>query len=227
MTRSKRQKIIEIANQLVKCDYKCKGVINDKVLGIIPRGLIYEHEGRDSKRPGVIIIGINPGKSNQDERDFYQNNNQDYAACYKIWKDRNFQYHKKARELLTNLGFKGDIVWTDLAKCECDNRGRVPLQTLRVCIDHFLEKEIRAVGQNFTIIALGNIAFDFCALRFPKRLVIGLPHPTGAWALFNELRRDAKLNKLKYLKILNKCKAPGFHKAIKLSDWLEGDKNII
>ncbi len=227
MTGNKRQKIIEIANQLVKCDYKCKGVINDKARGIVPRGLIYEYEGRENKKPGVIIIGINPGKSKQDERDFYQNNNQGHDSCYKIWKDHNFQYHKKTREILTELGFKGDIVWTDLAKCECNNRKGVPLQTLRVCIDHFLEKEIRVIGRNFTIIALGNTAFNFCALRFPKRLVIGLPHPTGAWALFNKLRRDVKLNKLKYLKILKKCKAPGFYEAIKLSDWPKGDKNII
>lgn len=55
----------------------------------------------------------------------------------------NRSYFKRTRDLITLLGFDGNILWTDLAKCEClGKNGKLPIQTLRVCINRFLRKEV-------------------------------------------------------------------------------------
>jgi len=210
-------KINSIGSGLVKCNFKCEGVVNDKKKGIIPRCLIYE--GRNGKN-GAIVIGINPGKSSKEEQKFLLKGNCNYQAILDFWdlKAKNFAYYKKSRELITDLGFTGDILWTDLAKCECRGKnGDVPIQTLRICIDRFLEKEIKALSDNFVIIALGNVAFNFCSLRFPDRFVIGLPHPTGAYGTFARLRKNIRKNRKKYIAEIKKTKDQhDYSRAIKL-----------
>jgi hypothetical protein len=213
-----KEEITKLGNSLVQCSYQCEGVVNEPEKGIIPRCLIYEE--RKKNAPGSIVVGINPGKCSESERQYYIDNGKTYKSFIDFWdqKVKNLAYYKKSRELITMLGFEGDILWTDLAKCECrGENGNVPVQTLRVCIDRFLEKEIKILPDNFTIIALGNIAFDFCALRFPNRFVIGLPHPTGAYGTFKRLKDNILENKEKYLADIAKRKDDyNYYRAIKI-----------
>jgi len=212
------EKIIKIGKALNRCSFNCEGIINNPKKGIIPRCLYYEE--RDKNGKGAIVIGLNPGESSPSERNYYLDNNSSYQAGIDYWekKIQNFAYYKKARELITTLGFTGDIVWSDLAKCEsAGNRGEVPVQTLRICIDRFLEKEIKSLPKNFTIITLGNEPFKFCALRFPKRFVLGLPHPTGAYGTYSQLRRNVNKNRRKYINLIKRRKDENnYYKAIKI-----------
>lgn len=200
------KKIYLIGKKLSRCNLKCKGIVNKPSKGITPRCLIYEK--RISNQAGAIIVGINPGKCGEEERKYYRKN-YSYNILLNYWdlKIKNLAYYKKSRRIITELGFKGDILWTDLAKCECKGKnGDVPVQTLRICIDRFLDKEIKSLPDSFVIIALGNIAFNFCALRFPNYFVVGLPHPTGAWGTYKRLMDNIKSNKKKYTTELTKKK---------------------
>lgn len=210
------EKIYSIGKKLVRCNLKCEGIVNEPSKGITPRCLIYEK--RDTVQAGVIVVGINPGKCRKEEKMYYRKN-YSYENFLKYWdlKTNNLAYYKKSRKIVTELGFKGDILWTDLAKCECEGKnGDVPVQTLRICIDRFLDKEIKALPDSFVIIALGNIAFNFCALRFPNYFVVGLPHPTGAWGTYKRLMDNIKSNKKKYTAELTKKKDKyGYFRAVK------------
>lgn len=212
------QNINKIGQKLVKCNFQCEGIVNDPKSGIMPRCLIYEKIRENS--PGAIVIGINPGKCGDYEKEFYLKNGCNYDSLLKTWnkKIKDVAYYKKGRKLVMELGFTGDILWSDLAKCECSGKnGDVPIQTLRVCIDKYLEKEIKILPKNFTIIAFGNVAFNFCSLRFPDRFVLGLPHPTGAWGKYNNLLSNIKKDKSKYIKeINNKKDKHGYYRAVKL-----------
>lgn len=212
------EKIIKIAKGLNQCKLYCEGIINDPKRGIIPRCLFNEPRNKNGKC--AIVIGLNPGKSSLNERNYYLKNNNTYQAGQDYWENKikNFAYFNRSRELISIFGFTGDIVWSDLAKCEsAEKRGEVPVQTLRICIDRFLKREIESLPKNFTIISLGNEAFQFCALRFPNRFVLGLPHPTGAWGTYSRLRKNVNKNKKKYLDLINAQKDEnGYYKALKI-----------
>lgn len=213
-----RDEILKLGDSLANCRHQCEGVANEPEKGIIPRCLIYEERKKDA--PGSIVVGINPGKCSEKERQYYIDHGKNYKSFVDYWNEKvcNLAYYKKSRELITMLGFEGDMLWTDLAKCECKGEnGLVPVQTLRICIDRFLEKEITILPDDFTIIALGNIAFDFCALRFSKRFVIGLPHPTGAYGTFKRLKDNILENREKYLaEIARKKDDNNYCRAIKI-----------
>lgn len=209
----------KIGNNFVRCSLQCEGVVNKPSSGIIPRGLIYEK--RDPNKPCVVVVGINPGKSEKEQRKFYLKNKNSYQSVVDLWakKNNSWQYYKKSRALFDDLGLSGDIIWTDLAKCECSGKnGEVPTQTLRICIDRFLQKEIETISKKFIIIALGNTSFNFCALRFPKYFVIGLPHPS-AYGHWKKLKDNIKKDKAKHIKEINTQKDKhDYPRAVKLID---------
>ena len=210
----------KIGEKLVKCNFQCGGIVNDPKKGIIPRCLIYEATKQNGA--SAIVVGINPGKCGSYEKEFYLKNGCTYNSLLKTWdeKIKDVAYYKKGRVLLKALGFTGDILWTDLAKCECRGKnGNVPVQTLRVCIEKYLDKEIKTLPKNFTIIAFGNVAFNYCSLRFPERFVLGLPHPTGAWGKYNSLLRNIQKDTKSYLERISiKKDSHGYYKAVKLFD---------
>ena len=81
-----------------------------------------------------------------------------------------------------------------MVKCESSGKnGKIPVQTLRVCIKRFLREEIKSFKCS-TIFALGNVAFDFCALSFPNHFIVGIPHPTGSYGDFTKLRKRITVN---------------------------------
>ena len=67
--------INEIGERLLHCPLHCEGILNEPEAGIIPRGLIFESRpveiGSLNKR--CLIIGLNPGNTDDQQRVAYQN----------------------------------------------------------------------------------------------------------------------------------------------------------
>ena len=210
------ESVRQLGEKLVKCNLKCDGIKNDPNKFYIPRYVFLEK--RDGHKT-CIVVGLNPGKCPQDERDYYRKNGIKYDSIEGYFQE-NLQkpYFKRTRDLITGLGFEGDILWTNLAKCECkDQNGELPVQTLRVCINRFLRHEIELLSSS-TIFALGNVSFNFCALRFPNHFVVGIPHPTGSHGNFHQLNTRIQKDLSRFKKIVTENKdGLGNYKAIKLS----------
>lgn len=209
--------IDNIGKKLVSCKYHCEGVTNKPRKGIPPRCLIFEYR---AGKKGSIVVGLNPGKAKKREQEFYLNNNNTYPSVKKYWNDKvkHFKYYSKLRELISTLGFDGPILWTDLAKCQSSHKnGVVPIQTMRICIDTYLRKEIELFSP-YTIFGVGNTAFEFCALSFPKHFVVGIPHPTGSYGnIYSELLKNIDKNKQEYIdKIANKKNIDRKYYAVKI-----------
>lgn len=197
------EEIDKLGNELVSCNLNCEGITNNPKKGIIPRCLFIEKRQGTNK---CVIVGLNPGHSSQEEQQDYLSNGCSYDAvkkCFNTTKLKNKRYFKKTNGLMDLLGYNGDRLWTDLAKCECSGKnGTIPVQTLRVCINKFLSKEIEIYDARI-IFALGNVAFKFCALRFPRHFIVGIPHPSGSYGDFDKLRKKIEENLAKYKHILS------------------------
>jgi hypothetical protein len=194
----KSEKLEKIGREMVKCSFECPKINNDPSKGIIPRCLYYEK--RAGSR-GVIAVGLNPGKAKEKEKDFYKANNGTYNAFVEFFGREIVQkhkYYKETKKLLDLLGLNGPIVWTELVKCQCKGKnGDIAIQTFRTCINRYLKKEIE-LFPDFTIVAIGKTAFNFCAISFPQNFVIGIPHTSGSYGSFYRLLNKAKANPEKY-----------------------------
>lgn len=208
----------ELGEKLVKCDLHCQGINNNPGVGIIPRCLILEKRKVGNN---CIVVGLNPGKCKKNERDYYLTKGIKYSSISGYFYESNLNsrpYFKRTREIITLLEFDGDILWTDLAKCEClGENGTIPIQTLRVCIHRFLKQEIR-LFECSTVFALGNRAFDFCALSFPNHFIVGIPHPTGSHGDFSELKEKIVKDTQYFIrKVSEKRDNDGNYRAFNLS----------
>lgn len=212
------RKIDKIGKKLVKCPKICggKGIVNDPKKGIIPRCLFLETEGRE-KQKGAVIIGFNPGPANKNEQERMKNkiSYEDYKNYFKennlgaySYDTRARKHHKRAKDLVTALGFKGPILWTELVKCQFKEDidiKSLPERTMEECIKNYLRKEIKLFPK-FPIIALGNDVFEFCSLRFPERIVIGIPHPSGRSRKSNEFYKKRGYKSKRLRKKISKYK---------------------
>lgn len=211
------KKLDHILKELVGCKMNCVGIEKKLEKGIIPRCLVLEQRKTGK---GAIVVGLNPGKCPEEEREFFIKHSNDHKAFEKYFfqKISNISYFKRARNILSLLGYKGDILWTDLVKCQCEGKnGILPIQTMRVCISKFFKKEIENIFPKYTIFALGNKAFEFCSLSFPKHFVIGLPHTSGSFGTFVHLYKKVEENPEKYKKMISvKKDKNGNYQAIKL-----------
>lgn len=211
------KKLDNILKDLIGCRMDCAGIVNKPEKGIVPRCLVLEQRNGGK---GAIVVGLNPGKCPKEEMQFFMDNKNDPKAFEKYFfqKIKNISYFKRARNILSLLGYKGDILWTDLVKCQCSGEnGILPVQTMRVCISKFFKKEIENVFPKYTIFALGNKAFEFCALSFPNHLVVGLPHTSGSYGTFVHLYLKVDKNPDKFKKIISvKKDKNGHYQAIKL-----------
>jgi hypothetical protein len=182
--------IDEIGSDLVRCNIHCRGIALNHSEGILPRCLIMETEGR-AEGKGSVIVGINPGRSKEHEREFYRLNGQTYEQEIRYWQQYIAQhpYYRRLRNFAEELGFKGAILWTELVKCEnaSAESGLPPLQTFRTCTETYLQKELQAVPDDWALIAVGTEPYKALAYMFASRTVIGVPHPTGSRGQFARL----------------------------------------
>ena len=189
--------IDEIGRELVRCGIHCRGIALNHSEGILPRCLILETEGR-AEGKGSVIVGINPGRSKAREREFYRLNGQTYEQEVRYWQQyiARHPYYRRLRNFADELGFKGAILWTELVKCEnaSAESGLPPLQTFRTCTETYLQRELKAVPNDWALIAVGTESYKALAYMFASRVVIGVPHPTGSRGQFARLfDRDKRL----------------------------------
>jgi len=182
--------IEEIGRNMVRCNIHCRGIALNHAEGILPRCLYLETEGRADGK-GSVIIGINPGRSKPDEREFYRQNGQTFEQEFLYWQKfiYNHPYYNRLRHFVGELGFNGAILWTELVKCEnaSAESGLPPLQTFRTCTETYLQKELQAVPSDWALIAVGAESYKASAYMFASRTVIGVPHPTGSYGQFPRL----------------------------------------
>lgn len=138
----------------------------------------------------------------------------------------NLKYYTWLKRIPDNLGLRGPILWTELVKCTSKVKGTLPpLETFRICISNFLSKELESVPRSWPLIAAGKYVYQALAFRFPNRIVIGVPHPTGSYGHFQKL--FSKLNNKKMLKVfkpeLRKMWSSGCGKAA----WLNAKRKRI
>lgn len=238
-----KEEIDKLGERLVNCSKKCQGILEkDPERGIIPRCLFLDTEERTGEK-GAIVVGINPGssekpKKGKNERYYYKSAWKENPTAKILWEKwkwafqhektkgemrsiKSHPYHKKIIDMLNLLDYKGPILWTELVKCEClegKHFNDIPVQTKRECIHRFLKKEIETCPKNYTLFTVGNMAFEFCSLRFPERLVIGIPHPTGSYGHFPKLYNQIKEDKKKGQDAINKAFSGDVKEAIKLSE---------
>src|SRR3989344_703505 len=128
MTKS-QDSITQIGEKMVLDDSYANypDLVYNPLKGIIPRCLIYEEDGRDIKSRGSIIVGLNPGKSNKEERDFYKSKPISYGAVLEYWRSKisTLSYFNRLRKFVDELGLVGPILFTDLVKCESKKRGKL------------------------------------------------------------------------------------------------------
>jgi uracil-DNA glycosylase len=201
-----------LGKKLALCNENCDGICNDRKKGILPRCLFLEKRDGDN---GAIIVGLNPGSADEKEKKFYMeydgNNLYDAVKKYSLEAIKDHLYYRKIRKVLDALGFKGDIIWTELVKCQSlvnksKKKVEIPVQTFRVCINKYLKQEIKEFPK-YAIFAIGNKAFEYCSLSFPDHFIVGIPHPAAHGDLIGKLANNIEAGRNKYIKLLKKRKS--------------------
>lgn len=200
--------IEKIGNDVVNCARRCEGIKCDKTDGTPPRCLYFETENRAGNQ-GLIIVGMNPGKAGKRERADFKG--YDWHKQLDWW-EKNLKnrhpYYKGIRQLVDQLGFRGPILWTELAKCQvADDVKEPPLETFRRCVDAHLSKEVSVVPVEWQLVGVGREAFTALAYRYPGRPVLGICHPTGSHGLFHDLLKKRELNYAKAVESLRRDEA--------------------
>jgi len=179
--------------------------------GIIPRGLYLETLNR-AKTKGVIVVGMNPGRINNDSQE-YKNLLKDKISYYNYVKafEKNIlykhPYFKRTHEVLEILKFTGPILWTEIVKCQSEENGKLSYDTIRNCVHKFLKKEVELV--DYPIFALGDKAYNTCLLLFPERKIIDSQHPPGANSNFYNFLKLIKKHQLILRTKINNLKSNG------------------
>ena len=189
-----QRRIDELGAGLVACRDNCAGILQRQAEGILPRSLFLER--RDARGRGCLAIGLNPGTSKPAERNFYLINGTTYDRVkeYRV-QISTWAYFARTRNLIDELGLKGPILWSNLAKCENESDREPPLQTLRHCTRRFLARELHECPRDWIVLGIGWEAYRALAYREPERTVIGIPHPTGGYRDFRKLLNAGSLRK--------------------------------
>lgn len=177
-----------LAEELIQCSDPCAGISRNQGEGIIPRSLYLERP--DAKGRGCFAVGLNPGRSPVHERALYVERGvtlqvvNEYRAGI-----ANIPYFQGPRAVINQLRLTGPILWSNLAKCENPEgrRGLPPLQTLRHCTQRFLRHELAAIPSDWVVLGIGWEAYRALAYLVPERVIIGIPHPTGAAPNFRRM----------------------------------------
>lgn len=81
-----QREITAIGERLVACQEKCQGINRNQAVGVLPRCLILETEGRKASR-GSIVCGINPAPAPKREVEFYRKNGASYRSLLAWWEE--------------------------------------------------------------------------------------------------------------------------------------------
>lgn len=94
-----------LAKELFPCNLNCEGILKDLKKGIIPRCLFFE---KQKGKNDAIVVGLNPGKANQEDKNYFLRHNGGYNVYENLY--YGYPYYKKTRELISLLGFDGNIL---------------------------------------------------------------------------------------------------------------------
>lgn len=208
MTLDALNKTVEgLRLQLVGCDSRCcEGVQPVSPSdGHVPR-IIYLEPGED-RGANVIVVGMNPGGPDDDERGVVRgvtsaDSSTIAAALYSFFTTKillKHPYCKRVRHAVRGLGFRGAILWTEAVKCSSTANGSLSVMrtpaTFRTCGARWLQRELADVPADWPIVAVGQDAFVASLLLSPRR-VLGIPHATAAkspafWRVFHSTGGEA------------------------------------
>lgn len=182
-----KKEIFAIANDLIKCEAHCEGIVRDRGAGITPRGLIYEASNCNSK-DGCIVIGENPGNAKNNEKSYFRNilaqkKTITYEDVEKCWIDdfSHWKYYSRIRDFITQVFGPINILWTDTVKCKKENnKESLNTNTIRKCVHLYLSRELSMCPSYWPILALGKHAFLLSSYICIERPVIGIYHPCAA-----------------------------------------------
>jgi len=177
--------ISRIGERLVGCCNRCEGVAVDLSQGVLPRCLFFEADGRE-KGAGCAIVGLNPGVAVASSGGSISRTARPMPKPWLAGTSTSTTIGTaRLRHLANEMGFRGPILWCELVKCESGADVRYsPLQTFRTCADLYLTEELRLVPPERPIITANREAYRALAYLYPKRIVIGVPHPTGSFGQF-------------------------------------------
>lgn len=168
--------------------------------GVIPRCLYLQRRIKDAS--AAVVVGANPGilktreqmaivgSGNASRTDLYANWIRQFEAKFL----NEYRYFTQPRALLDGLGIAGDILWTEIYKCEnYSSIADFHCRPAVVCSDKFLENELRYMSQNYDnylVLACGGNAYHFLRNEFwnnPSRRsliprLVGTYHPSGGWS---------------------------------------------
>ena len=204
-----QERIDRIGAELVHDTFSHSDIVCKPEEGIIPRCLILEEKDRDQNTRGAIVVGINPGRASEKECRHYREHGCTYDAVRDYWwnvRGYDHPYYKQLRQFLDEAGLRGPILWTELVHCESAAHVKeLSVQTIRASIDRYLVREIASVPDQWPLIGVSAEAYKILAYRFPRRLVIGVPHPTGSrqGQFQRELMRAGRLAPLAKQQIAN------------------------
>jgi uracil-DNA glycosylase len=181
------QQLRVLSEEVFQCTRGCAGISCDGANGMRPRGPRVEGGTGEA---GVIIVGLNPGQPDANERGVLTRLSS--HADYEAWSNaHNFQtnaYWNRLRGFARDIGFRGPIVWSNVAKCESAvARTGVPLETQRRCAQTFLTRELSLTPTQWPVIAAGRDAYVALTYLALERPIVGVPHPTGASPQFHRL----------------------------------------
>ncbi len=186
-----QQSIDRLAGELIRCSDLCTGISRNQDQGIIPRSLYLERS--DASGRGCFAVGLNPGRSCAQERRLFVEHGVNLPAVNEYRAGlANIPYFRGPRAVIDQLRLTGPILWSNLAKCENPEgrRGLPPLQTLRHCTQRFLRHELAAIPSDWVVLGIGWEAYRALAYLVPERVIIGIPHPTGASPNFRRMFED-------------------------------------
>ncbi|GAB1343188.1 uracil-DNA glycosylase family protein [Gemmatimonas sp.] len=179
--------LIAIRHEVFRCTRRCDGVACEPERGLRPRGPLIEQ--RDPASIGALVVGLNPGGSDELEREVLRRPT--HATEWESWvhgRTERSVYLERLRRFVDAVGVRGSIIWSNVAKCECTpGRRGLPLLTQRDCAHRFLVRELTAVPKEWIAVAAGLDAYKALAFLSLNRVVLGIPHPTGANPAFSRL----------------------------------------
>jgi hypothetical protein len=189
--------------EIARCQRTCDDVDWRPAEGHLPRGLWLDIEAGEGDGD-VIIVGQNPGQPLPQESKIYKarasSSAEDLVTAMNAFVASEVlpkhKYYKLMRNAARELGFKGRILWTDLAKCSAPDGRKLPvhehLPTYSRCMNAWLRNEVAKVPE-WPVLAAGRATFDALWPLLPERLLVGVPHPTGSRGAFARLFREKKL----------------------------------
>jgi len=190
--------------------------------GILPRYLVYDDFSREGKEIGCVIVGLNPGQSDEKEHKFYIDNGASYENSLRYWKDRiqGLRYYIRLKDIANKFGFSGPILWTELVKCENSAKGEsLRIETIRDDINKYLFREINVIPEAWPLIGVGRKAYEILSYSFPNKFVIGIPHVTGSYGGYYKLFNDGKVRG-EISNYVSECILNGKKNAIWVTDLL-------